>query len=55
MQPHEPISVFRKPAPDRPVKRPRLSAARRLKFSCALAVLSTATLVILIAAEAASV
>ena len=30
-------------------------AARRLKFSCALAVLSTATLVILIAAEPASV
>lgn len=51
---HEPISVFRKPATEAAVKLPRLNAARRLKFSCALAALSAATLIVLIAAEVAS-
>ncbi len=55
MQPHEPIPVFRKLAPERPSQRLRLSGARILRLSSAIAALSTAALIVRIAAEIAGV
>jgi hypothetical protein len=55
MQPHEPISVFQKPEPTASSKRFSLSAPQRAKLSCALAALSALVLIVLIAAEVASV
>jgi|GEM_PF-2796113 len=51
MPPHEPIPVFRKLAPEGPAQRLRLSGARILKLSSAIAALSSAALIVRIAAE----
>ena len=56
MQPHEPIPVFRTPPPpSRPAKRSRLSGAQFLRLSSTIAALSTAALIVRIAAEVVAV